>query len=56
MLPGVTVAEGASVGAMSLVLRDLEPWIMYFGAPCRKTRERSKRALELESDFRKQTS
>ncbi len=30
-LPGVTIGEGATVGACSVVTRDLEPWGIYIG-------------------------
>jgi len=33
--PGVVVGEGAVVGARSLVLRDIEPWIIVAGHPAR---------------------
>ena len=41
VLPGVTVGEGCSVGAQSLVKADLEPWGMYAGCPVRRIRERA---------------
>lgn len=31
VLPGVTVGEGTTVGACSVVTRDLEPWGVYIG-------------------------
>ncbi len=31
ILPGVTIGEGATVGACSVVSRDLEPWGIYIG-------------------------
>ena len=31
VLPGVTIGEGASVGAGSVVTKDLEPWGIYIG-------------------------
>jgi acetyltransferase-like isoleucine patch superfamily enzyme len=33
VLAGVTLGEGAHVGALSLVNRDLEPWTLYAGVP-----------------------
>lgn len=33
VMPGVTIGEGALVGANSLVNRDLKPWGIYFGNP-----------------------
>lgn len=31
VLPGVTIGEGAAIGACSVVTRDLEPWGVYIG-------------------------
>lgn len=33
ILPGVTLQEGSSIGAMSLVFRSTKPWTVYFGIP-----------------------
>ncbi|MCW2949412.1 MAG: acetyltransferase RfbO, CysE/LacA/LpxA/NodL family, partial [Thermoleophilia bacterium] len=35
VLPGVTVADGASVGALSLVTRDVDPFTIVAGIPTR---------------------
>ena len=51
ILPRVTIGEGASVGALSLVTRDLEAWGVFTGSPARKLKDRSRHLLELESDF-----
>ena len=48
ILPGCTVAEGSSVGAMSLVNRNLDPWGMYAGIPVKRIRDRKKDLLKLE--------
>ena len=40
--PGVTIGEGAVVGAGSFVNKDLEPWSIYVGSPARKIGERNK--------------
>lgn len=48
ILPGVTVGEGASVGAMSLINKDIEPWTINVGVPCKKIKERSRKLLEYE--------
>lgn len=40
VLPGVTIGEGATVGAGSVVTRDLEPWGVYVGN--RRIRDRDK--------------
>lgn len=42
VLPGVTIGEGAAVGAMSLVPRSLDGWAIYAGNPAKKTGERSR--------------
>lgn len=47
ILPGVTLAEGCSVGAMSLLNRSTEPWGIYMGVPARRVKERSRKLLEL---------
>jgi acetyltransferase-like isoleucine patch superfamily enzyme len=38
--PNVTIGEGAIIGSNSLVLKDIEPWSINVGSPCRKTGER----------------
>ena len=45
VLPKVTIAEGVSVGAMSLVKRNLEAWGIYAGAPTQRIKERKKGCL-----------
>lgn len=42
ILPGVTIGEGAVVGANALVTKNLEPWGIYVGSPCKKIGERIK--------------
>lgn len=54
ILPGVTIGEGSSVGAMSMCTKDLAPWGVYAGSPIRKIRERSKTLLRLEQDLRRE--
>ena len=50
ILPGVTIAEGCAIGAMSLVKNSTEPWGIYAGVPCRKIKDRSKNLLQFEKD------
>jgi putative colanic acid biosynthesis acetyltransferase WcaF len=38
--PGVTVGEGAVLGARGVTVKNLEPWSVYAGNPCRKLRDR----------------
>jgi acetyltransferase-like isoleucine patch superfamily enzyme len=38
--PNITIGEGAIIGSNSLVLKDIEPWSINVGSPCRKIGER----------------
>ena len=51
ILPNVTIKEGSSVGALSLVTKSLESWYVYFGIPVKKLKKRSKNLLDLEKQF-----
>jgi acetyltransferase-like isoleucine patch superfamily enzyme len=53
VLPGCSIGEGASVGALSLVTKSLGPWGVYFGTPARRLRARSRRLLKLEEELMK---
>jgi acetyltransferase-like isoleucine patch superfamily enzyme len=48
VLPGVTIGEGAAVGAMSLVRTDVAPFTIVAGRPAREIGSRDRRLLELE--------
>ncbi|MEW6530263.1 MAG: acyltransferase [Thermodesulfobacteriota bacterium] len=53
ILPGVTIGEGAAIGANSLVKTDCEPWTVYAGSPARRIRTRpSAEILHLEQQLR----
>jgi galactoside O-acetyltransferase len=41
VLPGITIGEGAAVGAGSVVTRDLEPWGVYVGNRRLRDRDRA---------------
>jgi galactoside O-acetyltransferase len=56
VLPGVHLAEGCSVGAMSLVTRSTEPWGIYVGAPAKRLKDRHRDLLELEKRYLQQVS
>lgn len=45
LYPGVTIGEGAAVGAGSHVRRDLAPWGIYLGDPARKVGERDREGV-----------
>ena len=51
VFPGVTVPVGATVGANSIVRKDLEPWGIYAGNPLRKVGSRSDRAAMLADEI-----
>lgn len=53
VLPGVIIGKGATVGACSLVNKNLEPWYVYTGNPAKKLKPRSKKVLETEERFLK---
>jgi acetyltransferase-like isoleucine patch superfamily enzyme len=51
IFPGVHVAEGCSVGAMTLVNKSTLPWGVYVGNPARRVKERKQDLLALEQKF-----
>ncbi len=51
VLPGVTIGEGASIGALSLVNKPLDGWGIYAGTPARWIRARLKDLLRLEQQL-----
>jgi galactoside O-acetyltransferase len=52
VFPGVTIAEGCSIAAMSLVNKNTEEWGIYAGIPARRIKDRSKNLLEIERRYR----
>jgi len=51
VLPNVKIKKGSSVGALSLVNKDLNSWGIYFGIPVKKIKSRYKNILKLEKKF-----
>ncbi|RBW48130.1 acyltransferase [Marinobacter sp. F3R11] len=51
VFPGVTVAEGCAIGAMTLVTKSTEPWGIYVGSPARRMKARKQGLKELEHKF-----
>ncbi|MCX6113442.1 MAG: acyltransferase [Proteobacteria bacterium] len=47
----VEIAEGCSIGAMSLVIKDTDPWGIYVGIPAKRVKDRQRDLLELEKKF-----
>lgn len=52
VLPGVTIGEGSTTGAMTLVDEDLAAWGIYVGVPARLLRPRARGLLALEVELR----
>jgi galactoside O-acetyltransferase len=52
ILPGVTIGEGAAVGAMSLVTKDIQPWKIAVGIPAKEIKERDRSLLQLEEQLK----
>ena len=52
ILPNLNIGEGASVGSLSLVTKDLKPWGIYAGIPVKRIGDRSKKLLELEKKYK----
>ncbi len=51
IMPGVILAEGTSIGVMSLVIKNTEPWAIYCGSPAKKLKNRVKDLLILECEY-----
>jgi galactoside O-acetyltransferase len=51
IFPGVTIGEGAAIGAHSLVTGNCDAWYIYFGTPARKIKQRERNLLALEKQF-----
>ncbi len=51
LLPGSELAEGASVGALSVVRGKLEPWSVYLGNPAKRIMSRSRKILDIEQEL-----
>lgn len=39
--PGVTIGEGAVIGARSVVVKDMPPWMVCAGFPCKPLKPRT---------------
>jgi acetyltransferase-like isoleucine patch superfamily enzyme len=45
VLPGVTLAEGSVLGALSLISKSTEPWTIYGGIPAKPLKMRRRDAI-----------
>lgn len=53
VFPGVEIAEGCSIGAMTVVAKSTLPWGIYVGNPARRVKERHKDLLVFEESYLK---
>lgn len=51
VLPGVSIGEGTSVWAKSMVTKSTEEWSIYSGAPAKRLKQRSKALLDFEAQY-----
>lgn len=52
ILPGVTIGDGCSVGAGSLVTKDLPEWTICYGSPCKPMKDKPReKQLRMEREF-----
>jgi len=51
VLPKIIIGEGSAVGALSLVVKSLDSWGIYFGSPATRLKPRSKKLLTLEKQL-----
>lgn len=54
VFPAITLNEGAAVGAMSLVNKDIPAWTICAGIPAKPIKERKQLLLEYENKLRAQ--
>jgi acetyltransferase-like isoleucine patch superfamily enzyme len=52
IMPGVHIGEGCSIGAGSLVTKDMPEWCVCYGHPCQQMRPKPReKQLEMEKQF-----
>lgn len=52
ILPGASIDEGSSIGALSLVSKSLPAWKVCAGNPCKPIKTRDRNLLNLEQELR----
>jgi galactoside O-acetyltransferase len=55
VLPGVHLAEGAAIGALSVVKSDVPEFTIFAGSPAKFIRKRSRNVLDLSRELMSQT-
>jgi galactoside O-acetyltransferase len=53
VMPGIILKEGCVAGAMSFINKELKPWSINFGIPCRFYKNRSNKIKELSKRISK---
>ena len=51
IMPGVNLAEGTSVGALSMITTSTQEWSLYLGRPAKRMSSRRRDLLELEDKY-----
>jgi len=51
VLPGVTLAEGSVLGALSMIGKSTDPWIIYGGVPAKPIKERRRDAIKMGEEL-----
>jgi galactoside O-acetyltransferase len=51
ILPNITIGEGAAIGALSLVNKNLAGWGVYLGSPARRVKDRKRDLLDMEAQL-----
>ncbi len=55
IMPGVTIGEGCSIGAGSLVTKSMPEWSICYGSPCKPVRYKPReKQLAMEQEFLKE--
>jgi galactoside O-acetyltransferase len=54
VLPNVTIYDGVTVGAMSLITKDLDEWLIYAGVPAKILKKRSRNLLNFLPELENQ--
>ncbi|BCG64775.1 MAG: dTDP-4-amino-4,6-dideoxygalactose transaminase [Methyloprofundus sp.] len=51
IFPGVVLAEGTAVGALSMITKSTEEWSVYVGNPAKRVKARKRDLLQLEKEY-----
>jgi acetyltransferase-like isoleucine patch superfamily enzyme len=54
VMPGITLQQGAAVGAMSLVTCEIPAWSVAFGIPATVKKQRNREMEKLVTEFKRE--